>query len=149
RQDNVAPKRALLLRCEAQGTRWDIWDITPAQASGAFAKLDHPGGLQADGMRLWIPVAESVRHGKSVIRAFPLQGLVPGQIASPEIEFPVNDHIGAVAVSTERRLILGASWDTENVYVWNLDGRLQRTLTGAELKGRNLSSISGPDGRAG
>src|SRR5262249_42658859 len=61
----------------------------------------------------------------------------------------VVDHIGALAVATNQSLVLGASWDTETVYVWDLKGRLQRTLTGLELKSRNLGIVSGPGGHPG
>src|SRR5690349_10380002 len=105
--------------------------------------------MQSDGKRLWIPLAESVRHGKSVIRVFTLDRLVVGQAAAPDFEIPVSDHIGAVAVDIGRQLVFGASWETEAVYVWNFDGRLQRTLSGPQLKSRSLGAVPGPDGRAG
>jgi hypothetical protein len=63
RRDDVHPRRALLLRTDARGTDWDVWDITPVDAHGALTTLDHPGGMQSDGDRLWIPLAESKRKG--------------------------------------------------------------------------------------
>jgi hypothetical protein len=149
RREDVVPKRALLLRTEARGADWDVWDITPIDARGGLTTLDHPGGMQSDGERLWIPVAESKRKGRSLIRVVPMANLVPGQSVKPQFEFPVNDHIGAVAVWTARRLVFGANWDTETVYVWDFDGRLQRMLNGAELESRGLGVVSGANGRAG
>lgn len=105
--------------------------------------------MQSDGKRLWIPLAESKRSGRSIIRVFPLAGMVAGQPLKPEFEFPVNDHIGAVAVAADRGLVFGANWDTEAVYVWDLEGRLRRSVTGSELKARGLGVVAGPEGRPG
>jgi len=149
RREDVRPKRALLLRCETTGNDWDVWDITPVDASGALTLLDHPGGIQSDGKRLWIPLAESKRDGRSLIRVFPLAGVVAGQVLKPEFEFTVNDHIGAVAVAPDQGVVFGASWDTERVYIWDLKGRLTRTLTGSELGIRGLGMVMGTNGRAG
>jgi hypothetical protein len=147
RQENISPKRALLLRAESAG--WTIWDITPPLPPGGGASLDHPGGMQSDGERLWIPVAQSVRHGRSVVRAFVLARLSADQPAAPDVEFPVADHIGAIAVNPGQRLVFGANWDTETVYVWDFAGHLQRTLSGQDMKTRHLGVVAGPDGRNG
>lgn len=149
RLDEPVPKRALLLRTAPGRDHWDSWDITAGSGAKGFSKLDHPGGFQSDGKRLWIPVAESRRHGTSSIRVFRIESLTAGRRADPEFEFPVEDHIGAVAVSTGRRLILGASWDTETVYVWDLAGQLQRKLAGVELTSRGLGAVDGEGGRSG
>jgi hypothetical protein len=149
RRDDVLPKRALLLRTDDRAANWDVWDITPVDASGSLTALDHPGGMQSDGQRLWIPLAESKRKGRSVIRAFSMAGMILGQALKAELEFPVNDHIGAVAVDKVRRVVYGANWDTESVYVWDFDGRLQRTLSGAGLESRALGVVGGADDRAG
>ncbi|MBI3413899.1 MAG: hypothetical protein HY043_01055 [Verrucomicrobia bacterium] len=149
RRDDVRPKRALLLRADARGTNWDVWDITPTDARGELTTFDHPGGMQSDGNRLWIPLAESKRKGRSLIRVFRMADMVAGRPLKAEFEFPVNDHIGAVAVSAGRKLVFGANWDTEQVYVWDFDGRLQRTLEGPELESRGLGVVSGANGRAG
>jgi hypothetical protein len=149
RREDVQPKRALLLRAETAGTNWDVWDITPANDGDEGAWLDHPGGMQSDGKRLWIPLAESKRNGRSIIRVFPLAGMVAGRPLKSEFEFAVNNHIGAVAVAVDRESVFGANWDTETVYVWDLKGRLQRTLTGSELGIRGLGATPGPDSRSG
>jgi len=149
RRDDVRPKRALLLRTAVGQTNWDAWDITPLDNSGVPTALDHPGGMQSDGKRLWVPVAESKRRGRSVIRVFSLAGLKAGKRLVPDFEFAVDDHIGAVAISPDRKEILGANWDTEDVYVWDLRGRLQRTLTGLELQKRMLGTAAGSNSRSG
>ncbi len=149
RRDDVLPKRALLLRTNPVATDWDVWDITPVDAAGGVTALDHPGGMQSDGQRLWIPLAESKRKGRSMIRAFRIADMIPGRPLKSEFEFPVDDHIGAVAISTGRKLIFGANWDTEAVYLWDFEGRLLRTLNPSELGDRELGVVSGSVNRAG
>ena len=149
RRDDVRPKRALLLRTAGARSDWDVWDITPVDDRGQIRTLDHPGGMQSDGKRLWIPLAESKRGGRSVIRAFQLKEMTVGRTLKSDFEFPVNDHIGAIAVSAESKLILGASWDTEKIYVWEFTGLLRQTLADTELKARGLGFMAGPEGRAG
>jgi hypothetical protein len=75
--------------------------------------------------------------------------LEAGRPLESNLEFSVNDHIGAVAVSPERQLLVGATWDTEKVYVWNFKGHLQRSLTVSELKTRELGVQVGSASRAG
>ena len=149
RRDDVHPRRALLLRTGPAATGWDVWDITPLDAQGALTSLDHPGGMQSDGTRLWIPVAESKRNSRSMVRAFLLSDLEAGRPLKPVFEFPVSGHIGSVAVSTKHGLLYGANWDTEKVYVWDLKGQLQRTLSGEEMETRGLGVVAGPQGHAG
>jgi hypothetical protein len=148
RQEDVRPKRALLLHLTKAATNWTVWDITPASPGGATL-LDHPGGMQSDGKRLWIPIAESKPRSRSLVCVFPLADLVAGRPLKPALEFPVNDHIGALAVAAERELVLGANWDTESVYVWDLAGHLKRKLTGPALAVRGLGLGTGSDNRSG
>lgn len=122
--------------------------ITPLD-HGALTTLDHPGGIQSDGEHLWVPLAESKRHGRSVIRRIPLAGLVPGETLKADFEFAVNDHVGAVAAFAEEKILFGASWDTEMVYVWDFAGKLRRTLEGPALAAREIGVVSGANGRAG
>ena len=149
RRDDVLPRRGLLLRTSPTATDWDVWDITPLDAVGGVTALDHPGGMQSDGQRLWIPLAESRRKGRSVIRAFPIEDMSPGRPLKSGFEFTVDDHIGAVAISAGRNLIFGANWDTEAVYVWDFKGRLLRTLDPTELRDRELGVVSGSGNRPG
>ena len=149
RREDVRPRRALLLRAAEQATRWEAWDITPTDREGAATALDHPGGMQSDGTRLWVPVAESRRNSRAMILVFLVAELEEGRRPKPVLEFPVSDHIGALAVSEEAGLVLGANWDTEKIYVWDLKGHLQRTLTGTEMGARGLGVVAGPGGHAG
>jgi len=151
RRDDLRPRQALLLRAQLGAAAWDLWDLTPEKVAGLRPEgvQDHPGGLQFDGERLWIPLAESRRGGQTVIGAFSPAALDPSRPAKPEIQFVVEDHIGALAVSQSRQELWGASWDTEAVYVWNLQGRLLRQLSHTELKVRQLGVAVGRDPRSG
>jgi len=148
RRDDLLPKRALLLRTAPGRPDWDVWDITPVDAQGNLTSLDHPGGMQSDGKHFWIPLAESKRHGRSLVRRYPIDSLVPGQPPKPDFEFEVHDHIGAVAVSNQRKLLFGANWDTESVYVWDFTGHLQQTFTSAELGRRGIGVGAAGDSNA-
>lgn len=129
RRDDVNPRQALLLRTHVGADHWDVWRLSlPEEA------LDHPGGLQSDGRRLWIPVAESRRGGRSLIRAYGVRQLQPGRAAVPELEFPVEDHIGALALAVDGKGLLGASWDTLAVYQWDWSGTRLRTWSGESLR---------------
>jgi hypothetical protein len=149
RRDDKQPRRALLLRTDAQSAEWDSWDITPLDSQGALTPLDHPGGMQGEGDQFWIPLAESKRNGRSLIRRYHLSQIVPGRTLKPDFEFSVDDHIGALAISAERKWILGANWDTQVVYLWDFEGRLQQTFHAGDLSVRGLGVISGAGGRAG
>ena len=135
RLDSSRPRRALLLSAETAGTNWSAWDVSPA---GSGAILDHPGGMQSDGKRLWVPVAVTKPKSQSLIRVFALDKMLPGQPLKTEFEFSVQDHIGALAVTPARGLLFGANWDTETVYVWDLQGHLKQTLSGDGLAKRGL-----------
>lgn len=143
RREDVHPRRALLLRYQTRSGQWILWDVTPT----GDVVFDHPGGIQSDGTRLWIPIAESRRNGRSRIRAYRLDGFLAERLLMPELEFAVDDHIGALAVSAEKGLLFGASWDTESVYIWDLKGRLRQKLGGKDLSARGWASLV--DGRPG
>lgn len=151
RLDDPKPRRALLLRTTHTAEYWDVWDITITNMDSSVPEtvLDHPGGLQCDGRLLWVPVAESRRGGITMVCAYAADSLRPGRAATPSFKFKVEDHIGALAVSKHKRVILGASWDTETVCVWDLDGNLKRKLDASELKTLGLGIVTGPDPRSG
>ena len=134
RRDDVRPRRALLLTTRLSSRRWErIVDVTPTAddlPTGTQGVLDHPGGFDSDGTHLWIPLSHSRRDGRSLIRAYSIESVLRGDEAPVEAtrSFSVEDHIGAIAVSRERRELWGASWDTNTVYVWSLDGKLLRSF---------------------
>lgn len=135
RREDSDPRQPLLLHTSPGAADWTVWELPRPEPS-----FDHPGGLQSDGRRLWIPLAESRRNGRSVIQAYALAALTPGQPPVPEIEFPVSDHIGALAVTPDTQRLLGASWDTAQVYLWDAQGTLRQTLTGSMLERLGLGT---------
>jgi hypothetical protein len=149
RREDVRARRALLLNTEPGATQWRVWDLTPLDPSGKTAGMDHPGGLQSDGKRLWIPLAESRSNSHSLIRVYSLTNLIEGQSAKADFEFSVDDHIGALAVDAQREVVLGANWDTVTVYVWTFNGSLKQTLTGWPLARRGLGVGFSSDGFSG
>jgi hypothetical protein len=70
----------------------------------------------------------------------------------PALQFPVSDHVGAIAVmpsassisARDRVVLLGASWDTESVYGWSVDGTREFLWNGDGLQARGLGP--GPAG---
>ncbi len=137
RREDSTPRQALLLRTFPGAADWQVWELPRPAPS-----FDHPGGLQSDGRRLWIPLAESRRNGRTVIQAYALAALTPGQPPVPEVEFTVADHIGALAVAPEAQRLLGASWDTAQVYRWDADGTLRQTWTGSALERLGLGTAN-------
>jgi hypothetical protein len=111
--------------------------------------MDHPGGLQSDGTHLWIPQSQSRRNSRSRIRVVALNALELGRPVHPTREFNVDDHIGAVAVAPERNRVFGASWDTETVWVWSLEGTLVEKRSSEHLRPMSLGIETGATKRAG
>jgi hypothetical protein len=91
-----------------------------------FVTLDqgarfHPGGIGADGKSLWIPVAEYRANSTATILRVNKRSL------KVEFRFEVADHIGWVAPGA--RCVVGGNWDSRDIYVWDLQGRLQRKVS--------------------
>ncbi len=80
----------------------------------------HPGGISAGEGSLWIPVAEYRSHSSSVIQKRDQKTL---QIT---FQFPVDDHIGCVAVTPE--YLIGGNWDSREFYIWDHAGKMVRKI---------------------
>ncbi|MDP7051846.1 MAG: DUF6454 family protein [Verrucomicrobiota bacterium] len=134
RRDDINPRRSLLLwlrcnpnsqkeNCNGSNRTWTkIWDITPTQPASWSDILDHPGGFDTDGENLWIPISQSRRNGKTMLRKFPIRSLIDKGDATPAESIIINDHIGAIAVSRNPKRLFGANWDTMLVYELSVDG---------------------------
>ena len=79
----------------------------------------HPGGIDFDGKRLWIPVAEYKPKGRSIIYKY------DPKTSKLEAAFTFNDHIGALAILKER--IIGFSWGSREYYIWDKRGKLLKS----------------------
>ena len=135
RRDDITPRRSLLLwlRCnpksqkenskESKKTWTKIWDITPTSQPASWpGMLDHPGGFDSDGENLWIPISQSSRNGKTLVRKFSIRSLTEKDDATPAKSIIINDHIGAIAVSQSSKRLFGANWDTVLAYELSVDG---------------------------
>ncbi len=135
RRDDKKPRRSLLLwlrcnpgsqkeNCNKSKRSWTkIWDITPTSQPASWSGvLDHPGGFDSDGENLWIPISQSRRNGKTMIRKFSIRSLIDKGDAMPTESIIINDHIGAIAVSRSPKRLFGANWDTLLAYEISVDG---------------------------
>ena len=77
----------------------------------------------------WIPLSTSRPAGPSLICGYNLDSRRPLSDLKAETCFEVDDHIGAVcrAGAGDGRL-LGANWDTKQVYLWSKDGQLIKRM---------------------
>ena len=84
------------------------------------ADIYHPGGLDWDGRRLWVAVAEYRPNRPSIVYS-----VDPATLAARE-ELRSPDHIGGIVHDTDRQRIVGLNWGSRVAYEWTLDGRLAR-----------------------
>lgn len=138
RLEDETYRQALLLRTRLGDTSWQVWNLTVPSDDSPKSAMDHPGGFQFDGRNLWIPVAESRRSGRSLVRVVDPKALRPGAPVPILREFPVADHIGAIAVAAEKNRVLGASWDTASIWVWDLQGTFVERLPAGRLRTASL-----------
>lgn len=78
----------------------------------------HPGGIDIDDVSVWIPVAEYKPKSRSRIERRSIETF---ELLSA---FEVPDHIGAVALGTDRLYLV--NWDARQFYEYSLDGTLIR-----------------------
>ena len=97
----------------------------------------HAGGIATDGDSIWIPVAEYRAKSSAVIQKRNKQTL------ALELEFPVPDHIGCVAVTPE--FIIGGNWDSRDFYFWDHRGKLIRKV--ASTSGNAYQDMKFDSGR--
>lgn len=80
----------------------------------------HPGGIDAEGDSVWVPVAEYKAHSTAAIQRRNRRTL------ALEFQFQVPDHIGCIAVTPD--YLIGGNWDSRDFYVWDHKGRLIRKV---------------------
>jgi len=80
----------------------------------------HPGGIDFDGRRIWVPVAEYRPHSRTVVYAVNPESLEIRRV------FEFGDHLGALVCDEARRGLVGVSWGSRRFYRWDLreDGEL-------------------------
>ncbi|HEY8536824.1 MAG TPA: DUF6454 family protein [Vicinamibacterales bacterium] len=79
----------------------------------------HPGGIDYDGMYVWVPVAEYRPDSRSIVYR-----VNPETLRAEEV-LRVDDHIGAVVHDIDGRALHGVSWGSRRFYRWALrEGRV-------------------------
>ncbi len=74
----------------------------------------HPGGMDFDGRSLWVPVAEYRPNSRSIVyRVDPVTMRAVAVLRT-------SDHIGAVAVDSEARVLHGLNWGSRRFYRWRI-----------------------------
>lgn len=79
----------------------------------------HPGGIDFDGVALWVACSEYRPRSTAVI-----ERLVPDGASAPERAFAVADHVGAVARLGPDGDLVGWTWGSRRFLRWRLDGTL-------------------------
>lgn len=114
------PRQPVLVRIDLQkANQVEVVALAPTESS-----QDHPGGFDCDGESFWIPIAESRRNSTTSVVRFLFTADKPLADCRGTVAFQVKDHIGALAVDRTTGRLYGADWDTQNIYVWALDGSL-------------------------
>ncbi|WP_274653758.1 DUF6454 family protein [Paenibacillus humicola] len=78
----------------------------------------HPGGIDFDGSRIWVPAAEYVPGGRSIVYK-----VDPATLRAEEA-FRFGDHIGGLVCDRDGGRLIGCSWGSRTFYVWDNDGKL-------------------------
>ncbi len=74
----------------------------------------HPGGLDYDGIYLWVSVAEYRPNSRSIVYR-----VDPGSMKATET-LRFADHIGAIVHNTDDHSLHGVSWGSRRFYRWTL-----------------------------
>lgn len=78
----------------------------------------HPGGIDFDGVSVWVPLAQYRPRGSSIIYS-----IDPNTLAVHE-RFRVDDHVGWVASAGPDGPVHGGSWGSRTLYTWTPEGEL-------------------------
>jgi hypothetical protein len=81
----------------------------------------HPGGIDFDGVNIWVPVSEYRPDSRSIVYRVDPERMVATQV----LRFA--DHIGAIVHDTDDHTLVGVSWGSRRFYRWTLDKDLKPT----------------------
>lgn len=79
--------------------------------------LYHPGGIDFDGTRIWVPVAAYRSDSAAIVYT-----VDPETMESKEV-FRFNDHLGAVSHFPKQHLLIGVNWGSRRFYRWKTKRR--------------------------
>jgi Family of unknown function (DUF6454) len=88
----------------------------------------HPGGIDYDGVNIWVPVAEYRPDSRSIVYRVDPQAMKATEV----LRF--TDHIGAIVHNTDDHTLHGVSWGSRRFYRWTLgrDGTVTNGTTPPE-----------------
>lgn len=114
---------------DAAGARGHLFKLTMAGALLTDLVLGegaifHPGGIDYDGERIWVPVAEYRPDSRSIVYS-----VDPSAMKATEV-LRFDDHIGAIVHNTDDNTLHGVSWGSRRFYTWPLGAvdRVSQTL---------------------
>ena len=84
----------------------------------------HPGGIDYDGMDIWVPVAEYRPNSRSIVYR-----VNPDTMKATAV-FRFADHIGGIVHDTDDHTLHGVSWGSRRFYRWTLDANGKVTNAG-------------------
>jgi hypothetical protein len=76
----------------------------------------HPGGIDFDGSKIWVSVAEYRDRSASLILT-----IDPMSFDVTE-RFRVPDHVGWVVCDSAKKTVYGGSWGSQQFYAWSTNG---------------------------
>lgn len=76
------------------------------------SSMYHPGGIDFDGISLWVSVAEYRPNSRSIIYK-----VDPDSLASTEV-LRFEDHLGAIVRDSEKDRLHAVSWGSRRLYSW-------------------------------
>ena len=74
----------------------------------------HPGGIDFDGERIWVPVAEYRSDSSTIIYS------VDPESMSVRKVFVFPDHLGAIVHDREHQQLIAMSWGARRIYRWKM-----------------------------
>ncbi len=79
--------------------------------------LYHPGGIDYDGVHIWVPVAAYRPNSAAIMYV-----VDPHTLESREV-FRFNDHLGAAAHFPEQCLLIAVNWGARRFYRWRTEAQ--------------------------
>jgi hypothetical protein len=77
----------------------------------------HPGGIDFDGLKIWVSVAEYKPDSSSVVYT-----VNPDSMKKKEV-FRFDDHLGAIVHDATNRALHGVSWGSRRWYTWKTNDK--------------------------
>jgi hypothetical protein len=105
--------RGWLFKFDAQGTLLGQVELTAGS-------MYHPGGIDFDGDKIWVSVAEYRPNSRSTIYR------VDPETLQAETIFTENDHIGGIVRNVHAGTLHGVSWGSRRLYTWKTHTRRGR-----------------------